>query len=133
MERESTKHSPRVDEELDHETRSLQQGAPVESRAEEERLQEGGGETGPGPDQVLETIGDEPGLSHADVEARSELGRRLRPSAFPADRDGLLEAAAADQAPPTIVAALRRLPEGVSFATVEQVWEALGGQAERRY
>lgn len=30
MERGSDKHSPRVDEQLDHDTRSLRQGAPVE-------------------------------------------------------------------------------------------------------
>ena len=43
MERGSDKHSPRLDDELDHETRSLQQGAPVESRVEEHREQEGPG------------------------------------------------------------------------------------------
>ena len=39
MERGSDKHSPRVDEELEHETRSLEQGAPIESRVEEYREQ----------------------------------------------------------------------------------------------
>jgi hypothetical protein len=43
LERGSDKHSPRVDEQLDHDTRSLRQGAPVESRVEEHREQEGPG------------------------------------------------------------------------------------------
>jgi hypothetical protein len=38
LERGSDKHGPRVDDELDHETRSLRQGAPVESRVEEHRF-----------------------------------------------------------------------------------------------
>jgi hypothetical protein len=133
MERGSSKHGPRLDEELDHDTRSLQQGSPVESRAEEERLQEGDGETGPTPDEILETAGTDPDVDLAAVEARSQLARWLRPSAFPADRGGLLDAARGEQAPETIIEALERLPDGVTYDNVEQVWEALGGQPERRF
>jgi hypothetical protein len=134
MERQSSKHSPRVDEELDHETRSLRQGAPIESRAEEARVQEGEGDTDPTPDEILETTGGEPELSHGEVEARSQLARWLRPSAFPDDRDGLLATARAGQAPDAIVEALGRIPDGAHrYATVEEVWEALGGHAEQRF
>lgn len=41
MTRDSTKHSPRVDEALKHETRSLEQGAPIESRVCEDLEKEG--------------------------------------------------------------------------------------------
>jgi hypothetical protein len=37
MERGNTKHSPLVDEEMEQETRSLEQGAPVSSRVEDHR------------------------------------------------------------------------------------------------
>jgi hypothetical protein len=48
MDRGSDRHGPRVDDELDRETKSLQRGAPVESRSEEFRQQEGaGGEVAP--------------------------------------------------------------------------------------
>ena len=63
MERGSDKHGPRVDEELDHETRSLRQGAPVESRVEEHREQEG-------PGEVLERLQALPaGRAYENVQA----------------------------------------------------------------
>ena len=37
VERKSDKHGPRVDEEMEHEVRSMEQGAPVPSRVEEHR------------------------------------------------------------------------------------------------
>src|SRR4051794_41858981 len=43
MDRETVKHGPRVDEMLKRETRSLQQGAPVQPRAEEDRPHEPAG------------------------------------------------------------------------------------------
>jgi Protein of unknown function (DUF2795) len=38
MERASDKHGPRLDEELQHETRSLERGAPLAARVEEARF-----------------------------------------------------------------------------------------------
>ena len=40
MERGSDKHSPRLDEEMEKETQSIQRGAPVDSRVEEFRQTE---------------------------------------------------------------------------------------------
>jgi hypothetical protein len=40
MQRGSDKHAPRVDDEMERETRSMTQGSPIESRAEESRLKE---------------------------------------------------------------------------------------------
>ena len=131
MERSSNKHSPRVDEELASDVRSMVQGAPVEARAEDARLQEGGEgqETAARPDHDEGPPGQP---DPAVLQERSELARNLRPSAFPGDKQALLATAAEENAPEDVVAALRRLPDGVEFPNVEAVWETLGGPAESR-
>ena len=53
VERGSDRHGPRLDEELQRETRSLEQGAPVEARVEEAREQEGPADGEPTPDARL--------------------------------------------------------------------------------
>jgi hypothetical protein len=53
--------------------------------------------------------------------------------AFPSDRDGLLDAAVRQRAPVDVLDALRRLPPDVEFASVEEIWEALGGVREARF
>jgi hypothetical protein len=136
MERGSDKHSPRIDENLAHDTRSLTQGAPMEARADESRLQEGAGDDEPTTDALL--MGDlhpeqltESQLAHDEAEARSRLAASLRPSVFPADRDALLACAQDLNAPPDILDQLRGLPNG-TFTHTEAVWEALGGRVEFR-
>lgn len=134
MERGSDKHSPRIDDELSHDVRPLLQGAPVESRANEEREQEGPGDDDPTPDARLS--GDR-GLTPPDaltpdeIEARSELARYLERKVFPGDRDALVASAQRMNAPPRVVERLGQLPDG-QFTHVEAVWEALGGQVEFR-
>lgn len=134
MERGSDKHSPRIDENLDAATRSLVQGAPVESRAEEYREQEGPGDGEPLADNRLtgdRGVNDEDTLRYDEVEARSELARYLEPSVFPTDREGLIASAERMHAPDDLLSRLRELPEGV-FTHTEAVWEALGGRVEFR-
>ena len=131
MERGSDKHSPRVDEELDHETRSLQQGGPLESRVEEFREQEGPGEDQPTPEPHLSEA--TASLDPDDAEARSEIARYLDPSAFPADRDGLLDDAEANNAPEVVLERLQALPAGRTYERLPDVWAALGGTAEHRF
>ena len=131
MERGSDKHSPRVDEELDHQTRSLQQGGPIESRVEEHREQEGPGEDQPTPEPRLHV---EPAsLDLDDAEARSEIARYLDPGAFPADRDGLVENAEANNAPEVVLERLQALPAGRTYERLPDVWAALGGTVEHRF
>ena len=134
MERGSDKHSPRVDEQMDHETRSLQQGAPVESRVEEHREQEGPGEDQPTPDARLSggraTAGS---LDLDDAEARADIARFLTPSAFPADREALLADAEGNHAPATVVERLQALPAGRADENVQDIWAALGGTVEHRF
>jgi hypothetical protein len=123
MERASDKHSQRLDDALAADTRSIVQGAPIEARDSDERLQEGGEapEAGPGPGRGLD-----------ERDGRSELARHLRPSVFPGDREGLLAVARDENAPGAVLDALAVLPQGVEFGNVEAVWEALGGQRESR-
>ena len=132
MERGSDKHSPRVDEQLDHETRSLQQGAPIESRVEEFREQEGPGEDQPTPEPRL-TEGLTGSLDLDDAEARSDIARYLDPSAFPADRDGLVANAEANNAPEAVLERLQALPAGRTYDALPNVWAGLGGTVEHRF
>ena len=132
MERGSDKHSPRVDEELQHETRSLEQGAPVESRVEEYREQEGPGEDQPTPSALL-TGGRTGSLDLDDAEARSDIARFLDPSTFPTDREGLLENAEANNAPAAVLERLQALPGGRTYQGMPDVWAALGGTVEHRF
>ncbi len=133
IERRSDKHGPRLDEELHEETEALERGAPVEPRAEEWRQQEPAGDDEAEPDALLTTGLIPPGgLSHDDLEARSELATHLEPSRFPATKAGLLASAEELHAPERVLDLLRRLPEGERFENVQAVWAALGGPTERR-
>ena len=127
MERRSTKHSGRLDDELKKEVESLERGAPVEAHSEEFRDQEG-----PGDDERLPSSRTAPPdeLGPDDVAARTELSRHLRASVFPADREALLAEARENNAPDAVIAKLSGLPAGHTFATVYEVWEALGGAVE---
>ena len=136
MPRGSDKHSPRINDSLEHDTRPLTQGAPMESRSDEARQQEGAADDEPTTDALL--TGDlHPGenndalLDHDETEARSRIASYLRPSIWPADREALLACAQELNAPPDILDQLGRLPDG-TFSHTEAVWEALGGRVESR-
>jgi hypothetical protein len=134
LERGSDKHGPRVDEEMDRETRSLQQGSPVESRAEEFREQEGPGDRQPTPDARLAGgRATAASLDLDDAEARADIARFLTPSAFPADREALLADARDNHAPEVVLERLQALPGGRSYENVQDVWGALGGTVEHRF
>jgi hypothetical protein len=134
LERGSDRHSPRIDEEMDHQTRSLQQGAPVESRVEEFREQEGPGDDQPTPDARLAGgRATAASLDLDDAEARADIARFLTPSAFPADREALLADAQGNNAPEAVLERLRALPEGRTYENVQDVWGTLGGTVEHRF
>lgn len=121
---ESSKHSPRVDEELHHETRSIEQGQPVEAHTREDLHQQD-----LPPDAA--TRPDGPATPDGvDIDRRAALAAVLRPSAFPGTRERLLAAAGEEHAPPELLEALGALPGGVSFQRFEEAWEALGGGRE---
>src|SRR5688572_3456838 len=101
MERGSDVHSPRLDEQMQHETESITRGKPSEARAEEFREMEEAG------DEILAGS-----LRQDAVRERSELARHLRGSIFPATRAAVVQCAIDEQAPDDMVEALRGLPEG---------------------
>jgi hypothetical protein len=119
MERESAKHSPRVDDQIQHETESLTRGHGIESRAQESRLTE---------DSTDRYLG-----APDSVDARSTLARFLDPAAFPAEKSTLIEDARKNQAFDWVVERLEGLPDGRQFENVQAVWESLGGGVEDRF
>lgn len=64
-------------------------------------------------------------MSSEEIGRRSALAAGLASARYPATREDLLAAARSD-GEGRLVPVLRHLPEGQSFETLEQVWEALG-------
>ena len=134
MPRGSDKHSPRIDDNLDHDLSSLTRGAPVESRAQEARTQEGAADDEPTPDARLtgdRAMADDDVLSPDEIETRSLLAAHLAGTVWPADREALVAQAGREFAPEWLVDRLSSLPAG-TFTHTEAVWEALGGRVEFR-
>jgi hypothetical protein len=132
VERGSSKHGAREDDELKRETESIVRSA-RESRAEEWREAEPSGEdepaVSPDPEGSL-AGGAPPGMTPDDVRRRSELAGYLESAPFPAVREQLIETAIDRHAPDAIVDQVRRLPSGRTFDNVGEVWAALGGGSE---
>ncbi len=133
MERE-TKHNPRLDDVMKKEVASITHGSPTDSRAQEFREAEPPAD-GDAPvdfkrdETVPLTKG---GPSPAEIEERSEMARWLKPSAFPGDRQTLLDAARENQAPDAVLERLSGLPEG-NYENVNELWTVLGGREEKRF
>jgi hypothetical protein len=128
----STKHSPRVDEELEHEIQGMVRGG-HSTRAEEWRDPEPVAEGEPDIDAVPtgSYVGGTPvGMDADAVEARAELARWLDRADFPSSGPDLVEAALDHRAPDAVVAELRRLPEGETFERIGDVVRALGYPTE---
>jgi Protein of unknown function (DUF2795) len=123
---QSTQHGQRLDDQMEHEVEPLVRGAPVDARAREDL------EFQP-IEQSTVPLGDpEEDEHHREVIERSELARFLRPSAFPADAEVMIAVATEEHAPDAVLAELAQLPTGVQFATVGEIWEALGHEMEHR-
>ena len=108
MERGNSKHGPRLDEQMASEDRPNPAQVP------------GGRMTGGAP----------PGMTYDEVEARSRFGRFIPMSSLPGDRERLLAGAAELNAPDDVLADLGRLRGGRKYATVNEVWAALGHHNE---
>ncbi|MEO3747801.1 DUF2795 domain-containing protein [Plantactinospora sp. B5E13] len=128
MERGSSKHSPRVDEEMGREVKGTVQST-AGGRAQEWREPEPAGEDQPiisrAPDSDTRT-GVPQGMTPGEVEQRSRLGRFIPLSALPGDRESLRLRAEENEAPDDILAQLDRLPANTQFQTVSEIWAALG-------
>ncbi|WP_433532469.1 DUF2795 domain-containing protein [Micromonospora sp. CA-263727] len=134
MDRGSSKHAPRVDEQMSQEVSGLVQGPGTGgSRVDESRVPEPAGEDQ--PEATTAPAGDlrsgtPQGMTSEDVEARSRLGRFITMTALPGDRTTLLANARDNEAPADVLAALERLPADTSYQTVSEVWAALGHRNE---
>lgn len=69
---------------------------------------------------------DETRPSHTDIEARSDVARFLGKEVWPADREALLDRAAANDATDRVLSLLGRLPEGRTFRNTQEVAVELG-------
>lgn len=128
----STKHNPRVDEELEHEVQGMLKGGRA-TRSEEWREVEPAAEGDPDVDADPEgtlTGGTPVGMDADAVAARAEIARWLDRADFPATGPGLVEAALDHRAPDAVVAELQRLPEDESYERVGDVVRALGYPTE---
>jgi hypothetical protein len=128
----STEHSPRVDEELQHETQGMVR-AERSTRAEEwrevEPVAEGDPDVDVAPAGTL--VGGTPvGMDADAVVARAELARWLDRADFPSSGGGLVEAARGHQAPDAVVAELAKLPSEDTYERVGDVVRALGYPTE---
>jgi hypothetical protein len=128
----STKHSPRVDEELEHEIQGMLRSG-HSTRAEEwrdpEPVAEGEPDVDAAPNGTL--VGGTPvGMDADAVESRAELARWLDRADFPSTGPELVEAALDHRAPDAVVAELERLPAGDTFERIGDVVRALGYPTE---
>jgi Protein of unknown function (DUF2795) len=128
----STKHNPRVDEELEHEVQGMLKGE-RETRSEEWRQVEPSAEGDPDvdTDPAGTLVGGTPvGMDADAVVARAELARWLDRADFPSTGPALVEAARDHRAPDAVVAELGRLPEGDTYERIGDVVRALGYPTE---
>ncbi|MQA33032.1 DUF2795 domain-containing protein [Modestobacter roseus] len=128
----STKHSPRLDEELEHEVQGMMK-AERATRSEEWREVEPVGEDQPDidADPAGTLTGGVPQGTTADaVVARAELARWLDRADFPATGGDLVEAARDHRAPDAVADELAKLPAGESYDRIGDVVRALGYPTE---
>jgi len=137
MERGNSKHSPRLDEEMEHEVRGMMTGERP-TRAEEWRETEPAGEDQADPGRLGEPADRQPGtpegMSPQEVQLRSELATQLPRGLFPSDQSGLLGHLVDANAPDRLRQLVRQLPGGRTYQNVGEVAEALGlGREEHRF
>lgn len=128
----STKHNPRVDEELEHDIQGMLK-AERATRSEEWRESEPVAEGDPDltSDPAGSLVGGTPvGTDRDAVVARAELARWLDRADFPSTGPELVEAARDHRAPEVVVAELERLPEGERYERIGDVVRALGYPTE---
>lgn len=134
MDRGSSKHGPRLDEQMEHEVQGMLK-AERPTHAEEWTEAEPAGEDQPDPGVLGEPDDRKPapppGMSRDEVDLRSRLAAHLNPrSAFPADVSGLLDAMADTNAPDNLTQLVRQLPTGVVYDTLPDVLAELGVHEE---
>jgi len=128
----STKHNPRLDEEIEHEVQGMLK-AERATRSHEWREAEPVAEGEPDltADPAGTLVGGVPvGMTEDAVVARAELARWLDRADFPSSGPQLVAAARAHGAPDPVVAELSTLPDGEAYERVGDVVRALGYPTE---
>ena len=128
----STKHNPRLDEELEHEIQGMLK-AEHATRSHEWREVEPVAEGEPDltADPAGTLVGGVPvGMTEDAVVARAELARWLVRADFPNSGPDLVEAALDHRAPDVVIDELRRLPEGETYERIGDGVRALGYPTE---
>lgn len=128
----STKHNPRVDEELEHEIQGMlkaERATRSEEWRETEPVAEGEPDLTADPSGTL--VGGTPvGMTADAVAARAELARWLDRADFPSTGPELVEAARDHRAPDAVAAELEKLPDGEVYERIGDVVRALGYPTE---
>jgi hypothetical protein len=126
MDRGSSKHSPRLDEQMAEEVEGTVQGI-AGARAEEWKMAEPSGEDQPqttvAPDDGY-GLGEPAGVGNPDAEDLSRFATYIGRSALPGNRAALEESARELEAPDDVLDRLRRLPGDTTYQTVTEVWRA---------
>jgi hypothetical protein len=129
MERGNSKHSARLDEEMEHEVEGMMT-AERPTRAEEWKEAEPAGEDQVDPGRLQEPADRQPGtpagMTNEDIELRSELAEHLPRSVFPNDESGLLAHLVDSNAPDRLRQLVAQLPSGRTYDHVGDVVRALG-------
>jgi hypothetical protein len=133
MDRGNAKHGPRLDEAMARETETLVRGG-GDARVEDRHDPEPPGEDQPGLKRAgtSREPGSPPGMTYGEVQERSRLGRFIPMAQLPGDREALTAGARDLNAPDDVLAELGRLPAGIRYHTVAEVWAALGHHNETR-
>ena len=108
MDRGSSKHSPRVDEQMAEEVQGTVRGI-AGGRAEDWKMAEPSGE-------------DQPRVGETPEDAFSRFATYIG-RVFPADRDTIARSARENEAPDDVLARIDRLPPGKTFQNVTEVWK----------
>jgi hypothetical protein len=125
MDRGSSKHSPRLDDQMAEEVLGVVRGT-AGGRAEEWRMPEPPGEDQPGATLVPDDgygRGEPNGVGSPQGEEFSRFGTYIG-RAFPGDRDKLRASARNLGAPDDVLDRLATLPPGTVFHNVADVWNA---------
>jgi hypothetical protein len=113
MDRGSSKHSPRVDEQMAEEVSGTVHGI-AGGRAEEWKMAEPSGEDQPQANLVPD---------EDDPDDFSYFGRYIG-RVLPGDRDAIEKSARELAAPDDVLDRIRRLPPGRTFENLKEVWTA---------
>ena len=116
MERGSSKHSPRVDDQMAGEVSGTVTGL-AGGRAQEWKMAEPAGEDQPSVDRIPDE----------DENDFSRFGRYVG-RVLPGDRDAVLASAEDLDAPDDILDRIRQLPPGRTFQNLKEVWDTATGQ-----